>query len=144
MLALELHKDDVKKFMGRLLREGLFDSYEARLAEIVTVVRVAIDGAAETEGYAKWETTRPLVYEIIKLTEKPKMLKLVFSYAAAPEIHKNAAALFLNIVYENDGVTFTTACAQKEFAMDKSLDIAWDDFVRAFFEKAGIVVTDRL
>jgi len=143
MLSLELHKGDVKIFMGRLLREGIFDVFEARLAEISTAVRITIDGTAE-EGYAKWETTRPLVYEMIKLTEKPKLVKIIFSHAAAGEIHKNAAALFLNLVYENDGVTFTTACAQKEFAMDKTLDIAWDNYIRGFFAKAGIAVADRV
>jgi len=146
MLALELDKAEVKGFMGKLLREGMFDGFEVRTVEIAAKTRVTIDGKLEAEenektGFAMWEETRPLVYEIIKLSAKPRLVKIVFSWKG--EIHTNAAALFLNLVYENDSVTFTTAAAQKEFVLDKSLDIAWDEWVRGFFAKTGVSVIDR-
>ena len=147
MLSLEIHKDDVKIFMGKLLREGIFDTFESRMVEIVTTaMRVNIDGTKEeaSAGYSKWETVRPLAYEFIKQTEKPKMLKIIFSKESPDEIHKNAAALFLNLVYENDGVIFTTACAQKEFAMDKTMDVEWDNYVRKFLAEAKVSVSDRV
>jgi hypothetical protein len=81
------------------------------------------------------------VYEIIKLCAKPKLVKIVF--AGTEEIHTNAAALFLNMVYGNDEVTFTTATSQKQFAMDKTLDDAWEIHVMEFFAKAGITVSHR-
>jgi len=158
MLALELNKSTVKAFMGQLLREVLFDVFEVRSVEIVTNIRMNIDGqqAAEAEaadeaiqikkpGFSTWEALRPLVYAIIKTSPKPKHVKVVFSYKAneACDIHANAAALFLNLAYENDSVTFTTGTAQKEFVFEKSLDIAWDEWVKAFFEKAGLQVADR-
>ena len=158
MLALEMDKSYVKTFMGKLLREDLFDSFEARLVEISTTTRITIDGAieasnmdtAETEAaspikavFTLWGSTRPLVYEIIKLCAKPRQIKIIFAYHAPQEIHTNAAALFLNFVYENDGVTFTTATAQKQFEMDKSLDTEWDEHIREFFANTGIDVADR-
>jgi hypothetical protein len=87
---------------------------------------------------------RPLAYEIIKQLTKPSYVKIIFAQKNPTEIHANAKALFLNILYENDSVTFTTACAQKEFAMDKTLDQAWDDFMRNFFATHGLPISLRL
>ena len=86
------------------------------------------------------------ILPIIKTSAKPKLVKIVFSYKAqdAAAIHANAAALFLNMVYENDTVSFTTATAQKEFALDKSLDDSWGEWVRGFFVRKNIVVFDRV
>ena len=143
MLALGLNTDEVKNFMKILLRENIFDGFEARLVEIDTTVRVSIDGANETGEFSAWETVRPLVFEIVKLSAKPRRMKVVFSHKNTEEIHANAAALFLNIVYENDGITFTTGAAQREFAMDKTHDTEWDAWVRGFFAKTGIHAMDR-
>ena len=137
MLALEMEKSEVKGFMGRLLREDLFDMFEARTVEISAAMKITVDCDSE------WSVSRPTVYEIVKLCTKPKYVKIIFAFINATDIHTNAATLFLNLVYENGGVTFTTATAQKEFALDKSLDNEWDTWVRAFFANANITVTDR-
>jgi len=136
MLALEMEKTQVKNFMAKLLKENLFDAFEARTIEILTTPRITIEAAA-------WNQTRPLVYEIIKLCPKPKQIKIFFAHANPQEIHTNAAALFLNLMYENDGITFTTATSQKEFSLEKTLNPAWDNFVRDFFSRADIKIFDR-
>jgi len=150
MLALELEKTDVKEFMSKLLKEELFDSFEARVVEISAGVNISIDGALEVEGedaskggFSAWSDMRSLVYEIIKHCAKPRFIKIIFSHKNTQDISENAAALFLNMVYENDSVSFTTAAAQKEFALDKSLDIAWDEWMHKFFANAGLNVTER-
>ena len=141
MLALEMEKSDVKNFMGNLLREDLFDCFEVRLIEIAAAARFTIDAANESGDFASWGDLRPLVYEIIKLSPKPRQIKIVF--AGKTEIHTNAAAMFLNLTYENDSVNFTTATSQKEFALDKTVDIAWDSHIREFFAQVKINVKDR-
>jgi len=143
MLALELSADAVKGFMGTLLRESTFDNFEARLVEIDTTVRISIDGTNENGEFSAWAAVRPLIFEIVKLSAKPRRMKIVFSHKNVEEIHENAAALFLNIVYENDSVTFTTGAAQREFAMDKSHDTTWDIWVRDFFAHTSISVVDK-
>jgi len=160
MIAVSMDPGQVRSFMGRLLREDVLDDFEVRGIEIGISTRVSINGMlepSETESteetpptkipttYITWEALRPLVYSIIKTSSKPKLVKIVFSYKAqeSTTIHKNAAALFLNMVYESDTVSFTTATAQKEFALDKSLDDSWDEWVRGFFVRKGIVVMDR-
>jgi len=144
MLALQLDNNAVKTFMGQILREELFDQFEVRSVDITVETRINIDGLQETE-FITWGALRPLVLAIIKTSPKPKCVKIVFSHRAsgAVEIHPNAAALFLNMVYENDGVTFTTGASQREFALDRSLDTSWDEWVRGFFTKAGLSVIDR-
>jgi len=150
MLALEIEKVSVKGFMGRLLRENIFDMYEVRSLEMAITTKMTVDGVRipenETEqsqetkrnSFISWGELRPLMYEIIKLSAKPKYMKVVFSFANPHEIHINAAALFLNLIYENDSVTFTTATAQKEFVLDKSLDLVWDEWVRNFLNSFNV------
>jgi len=152
MLALQLDNTAVKPFMGQILRENIFDAFEVRSIDISVATRINIDGLLEAEpeegqkaGFITWEAIRPLVLGIIKANPKPLYVRIVFSYKAAQacEIHANAAALFLNMAYENDMVTFTTGVSQREFALDKSLDANWDEWVRGFFVKRGVSVSDR-
>jgi hypothetical protein len=149
MLALTLDATAVKDFMGRLLREDLFDSFAVRSVDLTLTTRISISGALEGDDAAKpnahasWGDLRPLVYDLVKRGTKPKLLKIIFSYAVPVEIHANAAALFLNLTYENDGVVFTTATAQRDFIMEKSLDAAWDEWVRGFFGRVGVLVLDK-
>jgi len=160
MIAVAMDASLVKGFMGRLIKEDMLDEFDVRGVEIGIGTRISINGAIETAEtaseetaqavkapavYSTWEAMRPLVYSIIKASAKPRLVKIVFSYKAAgvAGIHANAAALFLNMVYENDTVSFTTATAQKEFALDKSLDSSWDEWVRGFFMRKNIAVTDR-
>ena len=152
MIALQLDNTAVKPFMGQILRDDIFDAFEVRSIDISVATRINIDGLLEAEpeegkkpDFVTWEAIRPLVMGIIKAGQRPKYVKIVFSYKAAQacEIHANAAALFLNMAYENDTVTFTTGVSQREFALDKSLDANWDEWVRGFFAKVGLQVTDR-
>ena len=144
MLALELDKTVVKSFMGQILREEIFDNFDVRSVDISAQVRINLDCASE-EGFSSWATLRPLVYAIVKVSPKPKYVKIVFSCPAATvgDIHPNAAALFLNLIYENDSVNFTTATAQKEFALDKTLDSTWDERICKFFAKKNLLVVNR-
>ena len=162
MIAVAMDPADVKGFMNRLLREDIMDEFEVRGVEMSLNTRISINGALEATtsdentdpnleekpkslGHISWEALRPLIFAIIKTGAKPKQVKIVFSHKIqkAKEIHQNAAALFLNMIYENDTVSFTTATSQKEFSLEKSLDDSWDKWVRDFFMQKNITVTDR-
>ncbi|MCL2841555.1 MAG: DUF5721 family protein [Defluviitaleaceae bacterium] len=138
MLALAMDKSAVKNFMGKMVREEILDAFEVRTVEISAATHISIEANPPTT----WGELRPMIFEILKLSAKPKHMKIVFSRANAETLHTNAAALFLNLVYENDELTFTTASSQKEFALDKSIDIAWDDWIRGFFK--DFPISDRL
>ena len=145
MLALKLNDNEVKAFMGLLLREELFDGFDVRSVEISAGVHISIDCGGE-DGFSCWGEMRPLVHTIIKSGPKPRLVKIIFSHKAQQtvEIHPNAAALFLNLVYENDNVSFTTATAQKEFALDKTHDATWDEWVMRFFQEKGLPVVSKI
>ena len=151
MLALQLETTHTKSFMGRLLREELFDPFEVRSMDIHAGVLATVDGLQDPPNeeapptFASWQTLRQLALAIIKISPKPKYVKLVLSYQAQgiQDIHPNAAALFLNITYENDTVTFTTGTAQREFLLEKSLDQNWDSWVMGFFKQHQIPVVER-
>jgi len=150
MLALAMEESAVKDFMGKLLREGIFNCFDVHNIEIVTTTRISIDGILienETENRVRlssWEALRPIVYTIVKASSKPKSIKIVFFHQEPQSIHNNAKAVSLIMNYESDNITFTTATSQKEFALDKSLDLAWDEWVRGFFSQKGIPIHDRL
>ena len=159
MLALTIEETQVRAFMNRLLREETFDALDVRKADIVAEYTVSIDGtrvAAETgetgdnseikeTRFIKWASLREFVTSFIRAAGKPKQMKVVFSLpeGEADALHNNAAALFINLLYENNAVVFTTATAQKMFALDKSLDHAWDDWVLQFLARHGIPVTEK-
>ena len=167
MRAFAIPQTEVKRFMGQLLKETRFDDFAARSAELTLAVHIAIDGKLEEEPeeveetaenknapvgkgangnkgakWATWAKLRPMVYDLVRNGGKPRFMKFVFSHGQAAEVHPNAAALFLNLTYEHDRVSFTTATAQREFALDKSLDEAWDAWVQDFFAKSGIGIME--
>jgi len=149
MLVIELTGEDLKNLMNLLLKHATFDKFQVRGVEICTYTKFSISGIlektyypeAEREGikrnYCLWSELRGHALEWIKGDRQPKALKIVFSpdEEATADIHGNAAALFLNLHYEDQLARFTTATSQKSFDLDKSLDQAWDEMIRKFFRK---------
>ena len=146
MLALELSDDLVKGFMGRLLKEDIFDEFKVRSIDILAKNRFSLDGefaGSEAKDFSAWSEMQPLVFEIIKQMGRPSVLKIVFSHKEPQVIHENASALFLNLMYDRGKLSFTTATSQKAFSLEKTLDSTWDEWMRGFFGSIGIVVSDR-
>jgi hypothetical protein len=148
MLSLAIEKTAVKNFMGQLLRESHFDLFFVRNIDLTLTTHISISGKLENKSdekvYTTWGDQRPLIFDLIKRGTKPGLLKIVFSHPTPTEIHTNAAALFLNLTYENNGVSFTTATSQREFALDKTLDTTWDEWVLRFFTKINIKTINNL
>lgn len=152
MLAFYCEGEDVKKIMGFILNSSTFDRMQLRTAEVVTRVSFTVDGrfnkdfdGVETErAYCLWGEVRQNMFDLVKGKHLPKSLKLVLALddEAVAALHPNAKAAFLNAVFENGRVSFTTGTAQREFAMDKSLDAVWEDKVRLMFKKLGIVTKE--
>ena len=148
---------EVKNFMKKILREQCFDNFELRNVEILSFAKFDIDGkvnrkfmkleegeeAEEAETFfCKWGKIKPYVFQFVKGKVKPSYMKFVIS---APkelleEVSDNAAALFLNFVFEKDMVVCTTGTAQKNFALNKELDLAWEEYVKVFFRNIEIAI----
>ena len=151
MIVFQVTGEDVKKMMRHLLREETFDHFEVRGVEIAAMTKFQIsgdmdkgflnEGAEQSEGnaalYCTWRVIRPIAFYLVKGKKRPKSIKLTLSLPAGQTaaLHPNAAAYFLNLHYENDEILCTTGTSEKRFAMDKAVDAAWDDDVRAFFAR---------
>jgi hypothetical protein len=137
LLSFFIEENAVKDFMNRLLRESIFDGFEARTVDITALACISIFGQTESENdnILTWSEIKPLVTAVIKSGPRPRYMKIIFSAnkELTVSVHENAKALFLNMTYENNKISFTTACAQKVFTLDKSLDKQWDVWVKDFF-----------
>jgi len=134
MLALSV--EDVKGFMVKLLKESVFDRYRLHSAVIVCAARFEI--YAEAESSMGWADMRGYAYNIIKGAAPPKSIKIVLSHDTDNAGISDAAALFLNIHFENSKIDLTTGMSTRSFSLDKSGERNWDDFVIKFLDGAGV------
>ncbi len=155
MYAFVIAESEMKTFMNKLLRGNAFDEFEIRGVEVHSFAKFEISAAldkdylpeAERETgrrFLTWPELKPYIFNIIKGTRRPKHMKFVFSLPAAQveALHPKAAAYFLNLTFDGDGVFGTTASSEKSFTMDKTIDIAWEEYVRKFFAAQGIGIMD--
>ncbi len=150
MLGFCIEEENVKKFMGILLNGNAFDRLQLRSGEVMTRGSFTFDGRLNKEydgietqrAFCLWSEVKPNFYDLIKGKHLPKHIKLVFALDDEPveKLHKNAKAAYINMVYENNKINFTTGTAQKEFSLDKSLDEAWEEKVKLMFERLGIAI----
>ena len=94
----------------------------------------------EKPTYSKWSEIKPYAFDIIKGQAKPRYIKIVFSLdqEKAKILHQNAAAMHLNIQFNGEEAYITSATSQLKFALDKTVDHAWEDYLRKFFAKHGV------
>jgi len=160
MLVFEITGNDIKILMNRLLKEDVFDKFEVRGVEVFGFTKFTASGvldrtalpedgaekAGETaRSYCLWEELRPYVYAWVRGGRTPRSMKIVFSLGddAVRKAHENAAAMFLNLNFEEGAARFTTAIAQKTFTMDKTVDQVWDQKIVNFFKKHFPSVSTR-
>lgn len=149
MYSFYIDGDDIKVFMNKLLKEDTFNGFELRVCEIKKNVFISVDGRLNKKWYAEeikreyttWSEIRPNIFEFIKGKKAPESIKLVLSLNknAVEKIHNNLRSCFLNINFEGGIITVVTGTDQKEFSLDKSHNDAWEDSVKRFFKKLGIV-----
>ncbi len=153
MLIYKITGIGVKDFMAKLLKEDVFDSFEVRGVEISTFTKFEISGIlykdfiqGDKEGlgeYCTWQILRPIVFSLLKGKERPKNIKIILSASSdlLQKIHENASAMFLNFMFENDEIMLTTATSEKNFTMDKAVNISWEHYVENFFRTNSIQTT---
>jgi len=155
MLILKITEPELNVFMARLLKEDTFDTFELRGLEVASFTNFQVSGAldasfdddtADEATHCQWGRIKPFAVSFIKGKKRPNSIKITLAYPSesAKQIHSNAAALFLNINYENGELHVTTASSQRNFSLDKSVEGAWDDHVNAFFAANNIPISVRL
>lgn len=157
MIALKLTSP--KQFMSQLLLAETFDHFLLIEGEIVTFNTFHIDGYIQKdffeakEGlaeYSAWEQVRGFCYSLIKGKRTPLSFKFIFSLSAENVSRlitkegldfnpRDVQGLYLNIRFDENGLSCVTGTSLKIFSMDKSLDKTWDTMVQKFFTQKGIV-----
>lgn len=155
MIVLNLK---AKNCMSHLLLKPTFDEFSLVEGSIVTFNKFTIDGflqkdfyeEAPEKEYSDWKDLHEFCFNIIKGKRTPLSFKFVLSLSKAdfekflsankldgfrPE---NIQGLYLNFRYDGTSLQCVTGTSLNMFTLDKSLDAAWDEFVRKFFARHEI------
>lgn len=144
-----------KKFIATLLGSDCFDKYLLKEVYLKTSNTYTIDGRENKDfysdsddlsvvspyEYSAWSKNKGMVFELIKGRNTPLAFKVVL-YAPA-EIaeqlignqNRDVQYLTLNIVYDESGMSVTSAVAYSSFTLDKDADNVWDRYVESIIEK---------
>jgi len=159
---ISLNITDTKNFMSNLLIKDIFERFLLISADISTANTFTINGElnkaffSEEEldnlketRYSFWSSLKPFCYSIIKGSRVPLSMKIVFmlseadtvSFLGQPQLAgylNDISGLFINVRYSNSVVNIVTGTALKSFTLDKTVEHAFDDYVRSFLTASGI------
>jgi len=136
-----------KNFMNMLFRSYIFDNFEVREVSIKTFINFEINCTLNKEYYSLteqeniknqyclWKDLKPVVFQIIKGNRQPKFIKFIFSLdeVKTQQFDSQAKALFLNVTFDSGKILCVSGCSQKNFSLDKKLEIKWDEYIKEFF-----------
>lgn len=148
---------DTRLCMSHLLLKETFDRFSFIEGEIVTCNRFTMDGYLQkaffeeppAKEYSLWSDMREYCFSIIRGKRTPLIFKLIFSlaredfsdflklYQLSFQEHE-LTGLYLNFRFDGTLLQCITGTSMNTFTLDKSLDHAWDDYVRKFFGQCQI------
>lgn len=153
MISIKIR--DAKNFMGKLLGSTLFDTYFLIEASITTFNNFFIDGHLQKDYYSQqeleengldeqpfstWAQVRPHCFQLIKGKKTPLNVKIVLQLPPCDvekflqesgfviNVH-DINGLYLNIYYDENGITCTTGTSLRIFSLDKTFENAWDNYI---------------
>ncbi len=159
MIALKIL--DENKFMAGFLKGSMLDHYQLVEGTITTFCTFSIDGlwqddffnhenvpheeGEESRQFTPWEDVKEFCFSIIKGKRKPLAFKFVFFYPSEKVeelllhygIHLKAEdefGLCINLRFDVNGLVMTSGVSKKVFSLDKSVDQAWDSYLRSFLK----------
>ncbi|RGF24669.1 DUF5721 family protein [Dorea sp. AM10-31] len=155
MITLSLK---AKVSMSHLLLKETFDKFSFIEADITTFNRFTIDGFLQkdffdeqpAETHARWKDVREHCFRIIRGQRTPLNFKIVLSLAPS---HFDAflkkeqltgftagdiQGLYLNFHYDGTDLHCITGTSLRTFTLDKSLEHAWDQYVRSFLLESDL------
>ena len=155
--------EELKTFMGLLLRGEVFDGWEVTEAKVETFFELSVNGRLKKDffeepdsvqrDFARWGEVKEIFFQAVKGKRLPGMLRIVLAADKAwvEQILKDCgkateeagASLYLNIRYSANGCQVISGVSHTGFTLDKTLDNAWDAALQDFFKKSGIVVSTQ-
>ncbi len=159
---ISLHIKDTKQFMSHLLIKGTWDNFLLSEATLMMANPFTISGeinrsfftneeyeALSDKTYMLWSQIKPFCYSIIKGNKVPTAMKIIFvlpknieteiltnadSTIAADDIDR----LFVNVRYNENGITLITGTCLHTFTLDKTLEHAFDHYIKNFLNQAEL------
>lgn len=165
MVALKI--EEQKIFTSGLFIGELFDQFLVREANIVTFNSFVIDGRVrqgyysdeeleenKIEEFSSWKAVKPFCFSLIRGKRLPESFRIVFMLSPdakekfvgnrIPGITpESVGGLYLNVLYENNEMTVVTGTSMNIFTLDKTLDREWDESVKKFLKKHGVIYEER-
>lgn len=147
-----------KNCMSHLLLKSTFDEFSFVEGEITTFNKFTFNGylqkdffeEAPEHSFSYWKELRELCFSIIKGKRTPLSFKFILSLAqkdfedflARQELEgflpDNIQGLYLNFKYDGTNLQCITGTSMNIFTLDKSLEKAWDEYVKEFFSNQSI------
>ena len=155
MIMIEI--ENIKKFMAAFLGGNLFDDFLMSEGKLSMNISYEFDGKIlkdfyytqeweETKHYpyVMWEEQKEKIFSLVKGKKTP--LSFQFVMMLKPEFvadvltkynlairQEEIAGLFINILYDRQGLKCTAGVSRKTFVLDKTLEEAWDQEVKVRF-----------
>ena len=157
MLSQEI--TDIRHFMHQLLSADTFDRFLLCQARITMGISWQINGRIHprfydndeipSEEYVLWKEVRPQVYSILRGSRLPLSMKIVLALPSktadflmskngVKELSAPVPGMFLNILYQQSGLTLTTGLASNDFSLDRRPEEVFDDAIRSFLKNHGM------
>lgn len=156
MVMIEI--ENIKKFMAGFLGGNLlFDDFLMSEGKLSMNIAYEFDGKIlkefydteeweemKTYPYVMWQEEKEKIFSLVKGKKTPlsfqfvMMLKLdlvsdiLAKYNLAIR-EDEVAGLFINILYDRQGLKCTAGVSRKTFVLDKTLEEAWDQEVKERF-----------
>ncbi len=165
MIALKI--EEQKAFTSGLFIGEIFDQFLVREASIVTFNSFTIDGRVRhgyysdeeleenrIEEYSSWKTLKAFCFSLIKGKRLPESFRIVFMLSPGGKekfvsgrvpgvTPESVGGLYLNVQYDNHEMSVVTGTSMNLFTLDKTLDKEWDESVKKFLKKHGIVFSEQ-
>ncbi len=152
--------ENIKDFVNQLLSHEAWGRFRLYEAEVKGFCTLRIDGSLnreffdqeeemEDQKYAAWKDIKGIFYQAIRGNKLPVSFKinLVADEETVEELlekehlsiqNSEVVSLNLNIYYERGSLAATTGTSLKIFTMDKTLEYAWENYIKDFFKTMNI------
>ncbi|MDD3368223.1 MAG: DUF5721 family protein [Lachnospiraceae bacterium] len=158
MIAIQI--TNVKNCMSKLLGTDCFHDFLLEQAVIKTATTTTIEGrlneayfsneewndpGIRSYDFQTWEDCHSLIFQLIKGKKTPVSVKITLQLK--PDLMAQVidsisqsllSSFFLNIRFDETGMTMITGTSYTSFTMDKSGDTSWDQWVKHFLTQKEI------
>ena len=148
MVMIEI--ENIKKFMAGFLGGNLFDDFLMSEGKLSMNIAYEFDGKIlkefydteeweemKTYPYVMWQEEKEKIFSLVKGKKTP--LSFQFVMMLKPDLvsdilakynlairEDEVAGLFINILYDRQGLKCTAGVSRKTFVLDKTLEEAWE------------------